>query len=410
MPGLFDELALRGVTLRNRIGMSPMVQVSSTEGFVSDWHLVHLGSRAVGGAGLIMTEATAVTPTGRVSINDLGIWSDDHVAGLRRVADFIHGEGAIAGIQLAHAGRKSSYAPNFDGNGMQPLRHLTAAQGAWPVMGASPLPFGADSPVPREMNRRDIGEVRNAFRLAAARAVEAGFRWLELHAAHGYLPHCFYSPLSNRRTDDYGGSFGNRVRFVREVVGDLRDAWPDDRVLAVRLSYTDWVDGGWTLDETVELARLLRADGADLIDVSSGGSTPTTVALMRELTEEGQAAVSAALARGEPFAEIPIGPGYQLPGARAVREGADIPVAAVGMICDPSQADRIVRDGSADMVMLGRELLRNPYWPQHAAIELGCTPGVRTPVQYYLAWKDRGRFGHLPVSAPTLEKDLGGGN
>ena len=403
MAGLFDPLELRGVRLRNRIGMSPMVQVSSVDGFASDWHLVHLGSRAVGGAALIMTEATAITKTGRVSINDLGLWSDDHVPGLERIVDFLHGEGAVAGIQLAHGGRKSSYAPNFDRQGMLPLRHLTEEQGAWPVMGASSIPFGADSPIPHEMTAADILAVRAAYVDAAVRADSAGFRWLEVHAAHGYLPHCFCSPLSNQRTDEYGGCFENRVRLTREIVQDIRAAWPDDKVLAVRLSHTDWVDGGWTTEETIELARLLKADGADLIDVSSGGSTPTTVALMRELTEEGQAAMQAAIEAGQPLAEIPIGPGYQVPGASAVRDGAGIPVAAVGLITDAQQADEIVRHGKADMIMLGRALLRHPYWPQHAACELGQTPRARVPVQYYLAWKDVGEFCYTPVSAPTLD-------
>ncbi len=403
MAGLFDKLTLRGVTLRNRIGMSPMVQASSVDGFIEDWHLVHLGSRAVGGAGLVMTEATAVTRTGRVSINDLGIWCDDHIAGLQRVVRFIQNEGAVAGIQLAHGGRKSSYAPYFDRNGPRPLRHLTDSQGAWPVMGASPIPFGSDSPVPREMSKADIREVVSAYGDAARRADAAGFAWLEVHGAHGYLPHCFYSPLSNVRQDEYGGCFENRVRLVREIVRHIRSVWPDDKVLAVRLSHTDWVDGGWTTDETVALARQLKKDGADLIDVSSGGSTPTTVALMRELTEEGQAALREAVEAGQPLANIPLGPGYQVPGAASVRSGADIPVAAVGLIDDPQQADDIVRNGRADMVMLGRELLRHPYWPQHAAMVLGETARVRAPVQYFLAWKDRGNFSYTPVSAPTLE-------
>ena len=403
MAGLFDPLTLRGVTLRNRIGMSPMVQASSTDGHVDDWHLVHLGSRAVGGAALVMTEATAVTRDGRVSINDLGIWSDDHVDGLRRIVNFIGREGAVAGIQLAHAGRKSSYAPYFDRNGPVALRHLNDAEGAWPVMGASEVPFGADSPVPKSMTLDDIRDVTAAYREAARRADAAGFSWLEVHGAHGYLPHGFYSPLANRRRDDYGGSFDNRVRLLREIVRCIRCVWPDDKVLAVRLSHTDWVDGGWTTGETVELARRLKSDGVDLVDVSSGGSTPTTVALMRELTAEGQAALRAAIEAGQPLANIPIGPGYQVPGAAAVRSGADIPVAAVGLISEPREADAIIRDGKADLVMLGRALLRNPYWPQHAAIELAATSRVRAPVQYFLAWKDQGDFSYTPVSAPTLD-------
>lgn len=403
MPGLFDPLTLRGVRLRNRIGVSPMVQVSAEDGFASDWHLVHLGSRAVGGAALVMTESTAVEAEGRISINDLGLWKDEHVPGLRRITEFVRGEGAVPGIQLAHGGRKSGYAPNFDRRGMRPLRPLTADEGAWEVMGPSPIPFGADSPVPREMTTEDIERVIRSFGRAAGRAREAGFDWIELHAGHGYLPHCFYSPLSNRRSDRYGGSFDNRVRFTREVVRALRDAWPQDKVLAVRLSHTDWVDGGWTTAETVELARLLKGDGADLIDVSSGGSTPLTVALMRELTPEGQQALKAAAAEGKPLADIPVAPGYQVPGAAAVRSGAEVPVAAVGLITEPEQADDIIRRGQADMVMLGRTLLRDPYWPQHAATALGRTERVRIPVQYHLAWKDRGAFSYVPVSAPTMD-------
>jgi len=249
----------------------------------------------------------------------------------------------------------------------------------------------------------DIRRVRRSYVQAARRADIAGFDWLEVHAAHGYLPHCFYSPLSNQRTDDYGGSFENRVRFVREVVRDLRAAWPDSKVLAVRLSYTDWVEGGWALADTVRLACLLRRDGADLIDVSSGGSTPLTVALMRELTEEGRAALDEAAASGKPVADIPVGPGYQVPGASAVRRGASIPVAAVGLITEPAQADQIISQGQADMVMLGRALLRDPYWPQQAAVTLGRSESMRVPVQYHLAWKDRGDFTYVPVSAPTLD-------
>lgn len=403
MAALFDPLKLRGVTLRNRIGMSPMVQVSACDGFATDWHLVHLGSRAVGGAALVMTEATAVEADGRISINDLGIWQDEHIPALRRITEFIRAEGAVPGIQLAHGGRKSGYAPNFDSHGMIPLRPLTPEEGAWPVIGASPIPFAANSPIPREMTVEDIRRVRRSYVQAARRADIAGFDWLEVHAAHGYLPHCFYSPLSNQRTDDYGGSFENRVRFVREVVRDLRATWPDSKVLAVRLSYTDWVEGGWTLTDTVRLARLLRSDGVDLIDVSSGGSTPLTVALMRELTEEGRAALDEAAASGKPVADIPVGPGYQVSGASAVRRGASIPVAAVGLITEPAQAEQIISQEQADMVMLGRALLRDPYWPQHAAVTLGRSESMRVPVQYYLAWKDRGDFTYVPVSAPTLD-------
>jgi len=237
---LFDSLTLRGITLRNRIGVSPMVQISSSDGFASDWHLVHLGARAAGGAGLVMTEATAVEARGRISINDLGIWKDEHVAGLHRITEFIHAEGAVPGIQLGHGGRKASYAPSFDKNGIRPLVHLTEAQGAWPVLGASAIPFDDDSPVPIEMTQQDIDDVLDAYVAAARRADAAGFDWIEVHAAHGYLPHCFYSPISNVREDRYGGSFDNRVRFTRQVAQRVRDVMPDHKVLAFRLSHTDW--------------------------------------------------------------------------------------------------------------------------------------------------------------------------
>ena len=402
MPTLFEPFVVRGVTLRNRIGVSPMVQTSSTDGFATDWHLVHLGSRAVGGAALVMTEAAAVEERGRISINDLGIWKDEHIPGLRRITEFVRGEGAIPGIQLGHGGRKGSYAPPFDSRGMRPLRQLTAAEGAWAVIGASPIRFDTDSPLPLEMSLPDIADVCDAYAQSAIRAVEAGFDWIEVHGAHGYLPHCFYSPLSNRRDDEYGGSFENRIRFTREIARSIRAVLPESKVLAFRLSHTDWVVGGWTTEETVELARLLKEDGVDLIDVSSGGSTATTVALMRQLRHHDVGKAKRRKTDDELVAEIPVGPGYQVPGAEAVRRGADVPVAAVGMITDANQADEVIREGRADMVMLARELLRDPYWPQRAAIALGETARVRTPVQYYLAWKDLGDFDYLPVSAPTL--------
>lgn len=404
MASLFDPLRLRGVTLRNRIGMSPMVQTSSVDGFATDWHLVHLGSRAVGGAALVMTEATAVEERGRISINDLGIWKDEHIAQLARIASFVRGEGAVPGIQLGHGGRKGSYAPPFDKNGIRSLRQLADEEGAWPVVGASPIPFDSDSPVPHEMTVPEIRTVVDAYGAAALRAEQAGFDWLEVHAAHGYLPHCFYSPLSNKRSDEYGGSFENRIRFTLEVAAAIRNVIDDSKVLAFRLSHTDWVEGGWTTEETVTLARRLKSAGVDLIDVSSGGSTAKTVALMRQLRhdEVGQRTPSARAK--ERVAEIPLGPGYQVPGAIAIRTGADIPVAAVGMITAPRQADDIIRNEQADLIMLARALLRDPYWPQRAAIELGATARMRVPVQYYLAWKDEGDFVYRPVSAPVLSE------
>lgn len=400
MPNLFDTLTLRGVTVRNRIGLSPMVQLSATDGYASDWHLVHLGARAAGGAGLVLTEATAVEARGRICINDLGIWKDDHIAGLRKLTDFIRAEGAVPGIQLGHGGRKAGYAPSFDREGIRPLVHLTESQGGWPVIGASPIPFDDDSPVPVEMTQQDIDDVLDAYARAAIRADAAGFDWIEVHAAHGYLPHCFYSPLSNRREDSYGGSFDNRIRFAREIAVRLRKVMPDDKVLSFRLSHTDWIDGGWTTEDTVALATRLKQDGVDIIDVSSGGSTAKTVALMRQMRHE---KAGQQHGRDDPVAEIPLGPGYQVPGAEAVRRGAGIPVAAVGMITEAKQANDIVEQGRADMIMLGRELLRNPNWPQLAAIELGQTKRIRIPVQYYLGWKDLGEFAYKPVSAPLLD-------
>jgi len=400
MAQLFDHLTLRGVTVRNRIGVSPMVQVSARDGFANDWHLVHLGARAAGGAGLVITEATAIDARGRIGCNDLGIWKDEHIPGLRKLAQFISGEGAVPGIQLAHAGRKSSYAPSFDKNGIRPMAQLTEEQGAWPVMGASPIPFDHDSPIPIEMTQNDIDDVLDSYVAAARRADAAGFDWIEIHAAHGYLPHCFYSPISNIRTDNYGGTFENRVRFARQIAQRVRAAIPDHKVLSFRLSHTDWLDGGWTTEATIALAKLLKEDGVDLIDVSSGGSSPKTVALMRQMRHD---KVGQQHGKDDPVADIPIAPGYQVPGAEAVRRGADIPVAAVGLITEPLQANEIVEQGHADMVLLGRALLRNPNWPQLAAIELGQTKRIRIPVQYYLGWKDFGEFSYKPVSAPTLD-------
>lgn len=400
MAKLFDSLTLRGITVRNRIGVSPMVQISSTDGYATDWHLVHLGARAAGGAGLVMTEATAIEARGRISINDLGIWKDEHIAGLQKLTKFIRGEGAVPGIQLGHGGRKASYAPTFDKDGIRPLIHLTEAQGAWPVLGASAIPFDDDSPVPIEMTQQDIEDVLDAYVAAAQRADAAGFDWIEVHAAHGYLPHCFYSPISNIRTDRYGGTFENRVRFTRQIAQRVRDVMPGHKVLAFRLSHTDWIDGGWTTDDTIALARLLKEDGVDLVDVSSGGSSAKTVALMRQMRHD---KVGKQHGKDDPVADIPLGPGYQVPGAEAVRHGADIPVAAVGMITEPVQANDIIEQDRADMVLLGRAMLRNPNWPQRAAIELGETKRMRIPVQYYLGWKDYGESAYKPVSAPTLD-------
>jgi 2,4-dienoyl-CoA reductase-like NADH-dependent reductase (Old Yellow Enzyme family) len=353
MGALFQPFRLRGVTLRNRVGVSPMCQYSSTDGFANDWHLVHLGSRAVGGAALVLTEAAAVEARGRISPNDLGIWEDAHVEMLARVVHRVHAEGAVAGIQLAHAGRKAGTARPWEGG--QPLPD---EQGGWTPLGASPIPFNTGYRVPDVASVADLEVVRRAFCSAARRARHAGFRWLELHAAHGYLLHSFLSPLSNQRDDAYGGSFDNRIRLMLETARDVRAVWPEALPLAVRLSCTDWLPGGWTTEETVELARRLKLEGVDLIDCSSGGTAP--------------------------HAQVPVGPGYQVPFAHAVRTQAGVPSAAVGMITEPAQAEAIVADGKADLVLLARALLREPYWVLRAARALGAEPPV--PPQYLRAF------------------------
>jgi 2,4-dienoyl-CoA reductase-like NADH-dependent reductase (Old Yellow Enzyme family) len=347
---LFTPLQLRDLTLRNRIVVSPMCQYSSRDGFASDWHLVHLGGLAVGGAALVICEATAVVPEGRISPHDLGIWDDAHVAMLRRITDFIHAQGAASGMQLAHAGRKASTARPWEGGGL-----VTPEQGGWEnVMAPSAIAFADNYPQPQAMSLDDIARVIEGFRAGARRALAAGFQVVELHAAHGYLLHEFLSPLANQRTDAYGGSFEHRVRLTLEVVRAVREVWPAERPLFVRLSGTDWVPGGWDIDQTVALARLLSTEGVDLVDCSSGG-----------------------LASG---ARIPLGPGYQVPFARRVRQEAEIATGAVGLITSSAQAEQIVSDGDADVVLLARELLRNPRWPLQAARELGAD--VAWPKQY----------------------------
>ncbi len=353
MPSLFDPLTLRSVRLRNRIGMSPMCQYSADDGAVGDWHLAHLASRAVGGAGLVFVEATAVEARGRISPGDVGIWSDRHVEGLRRVARAVRAAGAVPGIQLAHAGRKASTRAPFKGGGPLP-----PAEGGWPVVGPSPLPFADGYPVPHELSAAAIALVQEAFALAAARALEAGFDVIELHAAHGYLGSSFLSPLANGRTDAYGGDFDRRSRFVLETAARLRAAWPEDKPLFVRLSCTDWMERGWTAGDTVRLAALLAARGVDVIDCSSGGNHPDQ--------------------------KPQLGPGYQVPFAAAVRKDARVATAAVGLISSPRQAEEVVASGAADVVLLGRELLRHPYWPLHAARELGAAAPV--PPQYQRAF------------------------
>ncbi|MCC6246013.1 MAG: NADH:flavin oxidoreductase/NADH oxidase [Gemmatimonadaceae bacterium] len=350
MATLFDPLTLRGLTLRNRIGVSPMCQYSSTGGFATDWHLVHLGAFATGGAGLVISEAAAVVPEGRISPHDLGIWNDEHVPMLRRITDFLHAHGSVAGIQLAHAGRKASTRRPWEGSG-------TAApnDGGWAnVMAPSAVAFSDRYPMPEAMNHDDIAQVISAFRDAARRSLAAGFRVTEIHAAHGYLLHEFLSPLSNTRTDEYGGAFEHRIRLTCEVADVVRREWPDDWPVFVRISADDWTPGGWTIDESVQLATRLATLGIDLIDCSSGGLSAQQ--------------------------QIVVGPGYQVPFARRIREEAQVPTAAVGLITEPTQADTIVRDGDADVVLLAREMLRNPRWPLAAADALGATGSW--PAQY----------------------------
>ena len=354
MAHLFEPLTVRGITLRNRIGVSPMCQYSYTDGFSNEWQMVHLGARAAGGAGLVIGEAAAVEARGRITPDDVGIWSDDHVDPLERVARFIKAQGAVPGIQIAHAGRKASTRRPWDGGGP-----LTADEArGWPVVGPSPIPFDEGYQTPHELSQAEIGKIQAAFRAAAVRALAAGFEWIEIHAAHGYLIHSFYSPLSNHRTDKYGGSFENRIRFLVETACAVRLSWPEELPLAVRISGTDWTEGGWTVEESVELARILKGQGVDLIDCSSGGNLH--------------------------HARVPLGAGYQVPISEAVRKGANILTATVGLITSPAQADENVRNERADVVLLGREMLRDPNWALHAAQALKQPAPV--PPQYLRAF------------------------
>lgn len=339
---LFEPLSLRGVTARNRIWLAAMCQYSCTEqdGMPTDWHLVNLGQHAIGGFGLVMTEATAVVPEGRISPQDTGIWSDDHIEPWRRIADFVRAQGALAGMQLAHAGRKgSTWSPLLDGQGTVP-----PSDGGWQAVGPSAVAFtGYD--VPRALTTDEVAALPRAFADAAARADRAGFDVVELHGAHGYLLHQFLSPLANQRTDRYGGSFDNRARLVVEVADAVREVWPADKPLFVRLSATDWADGGWDVEQTARLAAVLKEHGVDLVDVSSGGAVQ--------------------------HQQIAVAPGYQVPFAREVRTVSGLPVAAVGLITEPTQAEQVLADGSADVVMLARAAIREPAWPLRAAHELG---------------------------------------
>ncbi|HEX8987779.1 MAG TPA: NADH:flavin oxidoreductase/NADH oxidase [Rhodocyclaceae bacterium] len=352
MAHLFESLKLRDLVLKNRIGIPPMCQYSANGGMASDWHFVHYGTRAVGGAALMIIEATAVLPEGRISPGDLGLWSDDQIGPLSRLQEFAQAQGCVAALQLAHAGRKGSI-----GLGWQPQRSLAENEGGWTTAAPSAISFGDGYAVPHELDEAGIRDVVAGFAAAARRARAAGFRTVEIHAAHGYLLHQFLSPLSNRRSDAYGGSFENRTRMVREVVSAVRAEWPERLPLLIRLSATDWVEGGWNAEETVELCRELKPLGIDLVDVSTAGLVPT--------------------------AKIPAGPGFQTDFAARVRREAGLPTAAVGLLTAPAQADHVIRTGQADLVLLGREMLRNPYWPLVAAQALGET--VSWPLQYLRA-------------------------
>ncbi len=352
MTQLFDSLRLRDLVLRNRVGIPAMCQYSAQGGMANDWHFVHYSSRAIGGPGLIIVEATAVAPSGRISPADLGLWDDAQIEPLARIARFAKAQGCAIGVQLAHAGRKASVSL-----GWQAQHPLAGNEGGWDVVGPSALAFGEGYPLPRELDAAAIAALVGEFVAGARRAREAGFQTVQIHAAHGYLLHQFLSPLANHRTDGYGGSFENRTRLVREVVSAVRSEWPERLPLLIRLSATDWVDGGWSADQTVELCRVLKELGVDLVDVSTGGLVP--------------------------YAQIPVGPGFQTEFAERVRRQAAIPTATVGLITAPAQADHIVRSGQADLVLLGREVLRNPYWPLEAAQALGQV--AAWPAQYLRA-------------------------
>jgi 2,4-dienoyl-CoA reductase-like NADH-dependent reductase (Old Yellow Enzyme family) len=353
MPGLFDPLTIRDLTFANRVFVSPMCQYSSENGYANDWHFVHLGSRAVGGAGLVLTEATAVLQEGRISPQDLGIWQDGHIEMLAKIVSFIHEQGSVAGMQLAHAGRKASTSRPWEGHDAVP-----EIEGGWKnVVAPSALPFSETYPMPQELTLEGIKEVVAGFAAATRRACEAGFRVVEIHAAHGYLIHEFLSPLSNKREDEYGGSFENRTRLCREVVTAVRAAWPKELPVFIRISATDWVEGGWTIEESVKLAAMLKQMGVDFVDCSSGGNVP--------------------------HAKIPVGPGYQTQFAERIRRETGILTGAVGMITSPEQAEQIIRTDQADAVIMARAFLRDPYWPLRAARELD--ESIAWPVQYLRA-------------------------
>ncbi len=351
MSKLISPLTIKTITLKNRIVMSPMCQYSASDGYVNDWHLVHLGSRAAGGAGLIITEATAVSPEGRITPGDIGLWNDDQISGLQRIVSFIHQRGAFAGTQLAHAGRKASCAVPWKGG-----KQLDEKEGGWQTVAPGNIPFISGDKIPLPLSREGIKKVISDFKAAAGRALMSGFNVIEIHSAHGYLLHEFLSPLSNNRTDEYGGSFENRTRLLREIVTAIKSVWPSENPLFVRISATDWTEGGWTIEESVKLASVLKEMGVDLIDCSSGGNVYN--------------------------ASIPFTPGYQVGFSEAVRK-TGILTGAVGLITTASQAESILKEDKADIVLYGRELLRNPYFPLSAARELG--DEIKWPEQYLRA-------------------------
>ncbi|MBL0802689.1 NADH:flavin oxidoreductase/NADH oxidase, partial [Streptomyces albidoflavus] len=379
MPSLFEPLTLRSLTLPNRIWMAPMCQYSApaagpTAGRPTDWHFQHYGARAAGGAGLILLEATAVAPEGRISPWDLGLWNDGQTAALRRITSFLTSQGTVPGIQLAHAGRKASCEAPWRGG-----KAISPADGGWQPVGPSPVPFDADSPVPHELTADEIQGVVRQFAEATRRALEAGFEVVEIHGAHGYLIGEFLSPHSNHRTDAYGGSFENRARFALEVVDAVRAVWPEEKPLFFRISATDWLDeGGWTADDTVRLAPLLKERGVDLLDASTGGNVAKVA--------------------------IPVGPGYQVPFAARVRNEAGLPSAAVGLLTEPEQAEKVLANGEADAVLLGRELLRDAHWPRRAPANWAARCAYRSST----AGADRSRRPEAVHSAARLRAAAGG--
>ncbi|MHB1922518.1 MAG: NADH:flavin oxidoreductase/NADH oxidase [Chitinophagaceae bacterium] len=349
MAQLFSPLKIRSLTLKNRIMVSPMCEYSSEDGFANDWHLVHLGSRAVGGAALVVTEACAVSPEARISPEDLGIWKDEHIPRLKSIVEFLHQQGALAGIQLAHAGRKASHASPWKGN-----QQIPRSQEGWEAVAPSSIAFREGTEAPAALTQTGIEQVKSDFKNAAVRALKAGFDLIELHAAHGYLMHEFLSPLTNQRKDQYGGCFENRIRFVLEITEEVRKVWPGQKPLFIRISGTDWAPGGWSLEESTELVKILKNKEVDLVDCSSGGLVT--------------------------HATIPVGPGYQVPIAAHIKKETGMLTGAVGMILSATQAETILVSGQADLIIMARELLRDPYFALHAAQELG--EDIPWPVQY----------------------------